>query len=212
MEDRLLEDGAAPVDDHRADEVPSSGSGASKTCWGLSPRRLVAVLLMTVAALALVIVLGFWVPHYVDQRVNAKISSYVVLTPEAMRTNSEGWQMFAEGDSSSSVPILYQITVFHVNNSLDVLEKGAKPVLIPKGPYIYRQILVRFNCTFHPSPLFDNVPPYSPNPPLRDSLSCATWRYYVFERNLTDPSLQEDDMFTTVNLAFQVQRITPCDV
>ena len=51
---------------------------------------------------------------------------------------------------SPPAPIFFQIWVQHVTNSYEVVQFGAKPVLVEKGPYTYRYtcMLLHMICHF----------------------------------------------------------------
>ncbi|KAK7097188.1 lysosome membrane protein 2-like [Littorina saxatilis] len=83
---------------------------------------------------------------------------------------------------SPPAPIYFQIYVQHVANAEEVVQLGAKPVLVQKGPYTYREKRQKVNITY----TADNTITYREN------------QFYFFDRSRSVGP--ENDNFTTVNL------------
>lgn len=83
---------------------------------------------------------------------------------------------------SPPAPIYFQIWVYDVQNYLEVLATGQKPVLVQKGPYTYRERRKKVNIT------------YTEN----STITYRENRWFTFEPSMSNGT--ESDNFTTVSL------------
>ncbi|XP_033743063.1 lysosome membrane protein 2-like [Pecten maximus] len=79
------------------------------------------------------------------------------------------------------IPVYYQLWVFDLINPLEVIE-GAKPYLVQRGPYTYREHRKKHNITFEPN----------------GTITYRQLHWYTFERSRSCGP--DSDTFTTVNV------------
>lgn len=94
------------------------------------------------------------------------------------------------------IPVYLKFYMFDVQNPSEVVHYGEKPILVEKGPYVYKEIKVKKNITFSSS---------------GDQVGYDTWTTYEFDAELSHP-LTEDDNITTLNLIMVVAAAMEKDV
>ena len=89
------------------------------------------------------------------------------------------WQtnMYGEGDD---LEVYYKTYFFDVQNARDVLQ-GAKPVVVEKGPYCYREYFQKFDISWTDH---------------GDTVTYNNQRVYYFNEECTAPGLTMDDTLT----------------
>jgi len=125
-------------------------------------------------AVACAILVGSFVPLY----------NFIVDQTLILSNNSATFSTFVE----PPIPVYLKFYMFDIQNPDDVLYYGEKPILVEKGPYVYREHKVKKNITFDST---------------GKTIEYATWLTYEFDAEMSFP-LTEEDKITGVNLVMVV--------
>lgn len=137
-------------------------------------KRVAALLCLSVAAVLLLVgTLNF--DSFVNSMMESQIKKHLVLENGTDAFNN--WV-------KPPVPVLFHIYVFDVVNSLEVLQTQAPPVVIEKGPYVYRLPVEKQDITFH----------------ANDTVSFRQPEAYIFAEDLSVGP--ETETFTSLNELF----------
>jgi len=163
---------------------PQTPKGAKK-CGACS-----ACLLLFALAL---IIQAFIIPNALHNAVVSSLQKAVVLDD----MSSDNFQRWA---NNSDNPLLLSAYVYDIQNAEEVLQ-GAKPHIVERGPYVYKQYVLNFNTTFadiHGNPSNDS----DPSPSSRRTLFYRTYSSYEFVPELSVETSDVATQVTTLNMPF----------
>nr|XP_018909770.1 PREDICTED: sensory neuron membrane protein 2-like [Bemisia tabaci] len=108
------------------------------------------------------------------------LTKFIVLKATLLTEGTTRWEKWV----TIPFPLHFKVYIFNVTNPGEV-EQGAKPVLAEMGPYVYDQYLKKHNVTVE-----------------GDTISYNMERILKFNQAESGPERTEDDIITTINLAF----------
>ena len=130
------------------------------------------------SAMVAILVLGIIAPILANKLIDDGISEEVVIdSPDA--SSYASWRTNVEGDGADT-KVFYDIYIFDYQN-VDELLAGAKPVVVEKGPYHFREYFNKFDIQWSDD---------------GNEVTFNEQKYYLFEADGTGAGLSLDDYLT----------------
>lgn len=150
------------------------------------------------SCLIFVLLVGIIFPVVLMKIVDSGINKTVIID-STDAPSYETWQTNAHGDGAD-VDIGYNVYIFDTQNVADLLQ-GAKPVVVERGPYAYKEYYNKFDITWSND---------------GEHVTYTNQKYFIFDPENTGPGLSEDDAvtvpyLTAVGFQFLLATIPPDD-